>query len=90
MKNQDFIHTFVYNRNFEGHTNSLTARNAKLFSYNTCIAQHAKNVIIINNTRYSVTTSRHQHYLRTAAIKNKANIKYAHDIPMNAQHLTEE
>ncbi len=88
MGNQDLINAFVCNRNYEGRTNSITAKDGKLFSYNTCIAQHTKDGrLIINNTRYSVTTSKQQGYLRTAAKNYHDKVEYVENIDFEAQRL---
>ena len=87
MKNQDLIRNFVNNRYFEGKTGSMTAKDGKLFSYNTCIAQHTKDGrLVINNTRYSVTTSKQQCYLRTAA-KWHGKVECVENIDFDTQQL---
>lgn len=63
MKNKDLCTYFA-----GGLAAGLTANNlsisydgSRLFSYNTVIAQRLKNgVVLVNTTRYSPTTSRHQ------------------------------
>ena len=87
MKNQDLINAFVSNPNFDGHTGSMTAQGGKLFSYNTCIAEHTSDGrLIINNTRYSVTTSKQQGYLRAAA-RWHGKVECVENIPFNTQRL---
>ena len=59
---------------------SMYSTGNKLFSYNTCIAQHSKEnegkqTIIINKTKYSQTTSKHLYILRNVINKEKFNIK---------------
>ena len=91
MKNQDLINAFVYNRNYEGKTGSMTAKNGKLYSYNTCIAQHTEDGrLIINNTRYSVTTSKQQGYLRTAAKNHHNKVECVENIGFDTQCLVME
>lgn len=36
----------------------------RLYSYETCIAQHVGNVVVLNATKYSVTTSKQQTIVR--------------------------
>lgn len=64
----------------------------KLFSYNTCIAQHSENnedkqTIIINKTKYSQTTSKHLYILCNVINKEKFNIKEVDNQPINTTHL---
>lgn len=74
MKNKDLCFAFV-----AGTAASLNANNMfvsidgkKLYSYGTVIAQRLRNgVILINSTRYSVTSNRHQYYLMAAARASK-------------------
>lgn len=90
MKNRDLIESFVRNRHFNGRTGSMTAIDGKLFSYNTCIAQHTKDGrLIINNTRYSVTTSKQQGYLRAAA-KWHNKVECVDNIGFSTQRLVKE
>ena len=63
MKNQEVISKFV---NFAESAATVNVRSTgdKLFNYETCIAQRHKGKIIVNVTRYSVTTSKIQCYVR--------------------------
>ena len=63
MKNQEVISKFV---NFAESAATVNVRSTgdKLFNYETCIAQRHGGKIIVNVTRYSVTTSKMQNYLR--------------------------
>lgn len=63
MKNQDVIKKFV-NFSEEAHTLNVVSTGEKLFNYDTCLAQRHKGKIILNVTRYSVSTSKVQHYLK--------------------------
>lgn len=74
MKNKDLCFDFV-----AGTAVGLTANNMfvsvdgkKLYSYGTVIAQRLRNgVILVNRTRYSVTSGRHQYYLMAAVRTSK-------------------
>jgi len=46
----------------------------KLYSYYTLMAQRTANGIIVNACKYSVTTSKHQGYIRAAL--DKYGLKY--------------
>ena len=63
MRNQEVISKFV---NFAESAATANVRSTgdKLFNYYTCIAQRHEGKIIVNVTRYSVTTSKMQNYLR--------------------------
>lgn len=63
MRNQEVINKFV---NFAESAATANERSTddKLFNYETCIAQRHEGKIIVNVTRYSVTTSKMQNYLR--------------------------
>ena len=63
MKNKEVISKFV---NFaeSAATANVRSTGEKLFNYGTCIAQHHGGKIIVNVTRYSVTTSKIQCYVR--------------------------
>ena len=63
MRNQEVISKFV---NFaeSAATANVRSTSDKLFNYETCIAQRHEGKIIVNVTRYSITTSKMQNYLR--------------------------
>ena len=62
MRNKEVISKFV---NFAelAATKNVRSTGDKLFNYNTCIAQRHEGKIIVNVTRYSVTTLKMQNYL---------------------------
>lgn len=63
MRNQEVISKFV---NFAESAATANVRSTgdKLLSYYTCIAQRHEGKIIVNVTRYSITTSKLQNNLR--------------------------
>ena len=63
MRHQEVISKFV---NFAeaAATANVFSTGDKLFNYETCIAQRHGGKIIVNVTRYSITTSKMQNYLR--------------------------
>ena len=73
MRNQEVISKFV---NFaeSAATANVRSNGDKLFNYETCIAQRHEGKVIVNVTRYSVTTSKIQNYLR-AELSNKVVIE---------------
>lgn len=80
MKNKDLCIDFVAGTaaGLAANNMSVSYDGMRLYSYETVIAQRLKNgVILVNYTRYSVTTSRHQYYLKNAAqaFKTRENKK---------------
>ena len=63
MRNKEVISKFV---NFAESAATANVRSTgdKLLSYYTCIAQRHEGKIIVNVTRYSITTSKMQNNLR--------------------------
>ena len=63
MTNQEVISKFV---NFAESAATANVRSTgdKLFNYETCIAQRHEGKYLLNVTRYSITTSKIQCYVR--------------------------
>lgn len=80
---ESFIqHKYAKNRN-------LKSTGVKLYSFDTCIAQwYAKDGIIINKTKYSTSTNKHQ-YLLNYLLKNVDDILIleVNDIPKDETSL---
>lgn len=68
-------HTPIRDLMWGGRNCSISTDGAKLWSYNTVIAQWGGNAVLINNTKYSRTTSKQQSALKLEC-KN-LNIKTA-------------
>lgn len=68
MKNKEVCKEFIRRRVARG--SNLFSTGDKLFSYNTCIAQFNGHALVLNETKYSPTISRHQSYLRNAITHN--------------------
>lgn len=82
MKNRDVIAAFIQGR--PAHTANLESVGDRLINYNTVLAQRLPNgEIIVNSTKYSVSTSRIQSYLR-ADVDTYQEVT---DIPMNTRAL---
>lgn len=65
MKNSEVAQAFAFNYVNNAKALNLEFTNNKLYSYATVIAQRLDDGrVIVNNTKYSCTTSRHQYYLR--------------------------
>ena len=86
MTNNQFIRDYV-RMNLDGKNGRLTAKDDKLFSYNTCIGERRGNKILVNITRYSMTTSTHRNQLIREAESWGMEIKKVDGIRMGAQHL---
>ena len=75
MKNKDVVLAFLDKREAWG--SNLYSTGKRLISYNTTIAEWYSNYyLLVNHTRYSVTTSIHQGYLRRELVNiaNNSNI----------------
>jgi hypothetical protein len=59
MRNDKVITEFL-KKNFNLSASSVSSEQDKLFSYSTIIAQWFDNTLLVNTTRYSVTTSKAQ------------------------------
>lgn len=72
MSNKDVVIAFL---NMEkAKVNNLNSTGTRLFSYNTCIAQYInEDTILLNTTKYSVTTSKHLTILKRN-IKDKYQV----------------
>lgn len=57
MRNKDVIECFLSKK--LGNTAHLRSTGDKLISYNTCIVQWDNDKFIVNNTKYSTTSSIH-------------------------------
>ena len=89
MKNKDLCSLFA-----GGRASGLTANNmsvshdgTRLYSYNTVIAQRLRNgVTLVNVTRYSPTTSRHQG-CAFRALYGAPNCANKKPVPLGARDL---
>jgi len=90
MKTIDVIFAFKSRR--AAKTSHISTDGTKLFSYYTCIAQWFNNdTLIISDTKYSPTTSKHQTYLKNA-VENMHGITILLldcNIQMGAKDLTD-
>ena len=90
MTNKNLCLDFVKGAN-EGNGSNMRIFNNRLYSYNTCICERFGNErknynFIMNETKYSVSTSRHQYYLRYA-LRNE-NVIPANSVPRGAESLS--
>lgn len=96
MKNKDFIYNFCkgnFDENKVYRCNNLTIKDGRLFSYNTCIAEYEAdytNSVIINMTKYSSTTSRHQNLMMQYFNEYRHGLSWIvyDDVPINTINLS--
>lgn len=91
MRNSDLCIIFVNGTrdNVKGNSMSINFDGSKLYSYGTCIAQKLPNgSIIVNATKYSATTSKHQSYLRRAIPSERKTHVTTKHVPFGAYDLT--
>ena len=81
MTNKEVCNAFVNKTN--GQSGSMRTDGVKIYSYNTCIGEWVDGKIIINASKYSVTTSKQQHYLRGAA-SYKGYVETTKHVPMGS------
>ena len=85
MKNKEVIEKFL-NRESAGGSN-LYSDGCRLINYATTLAQwHDNYHLIVNNTKYSVSTSKNQTWLR-GAITDSIVVKEVYNIPINTKNL---
>ena len=59
----------------------------KLYSYNTCIGQWVGNVVYINTTKYSNTTTKLQNYLLYKTINYNLGVEILDNVFKNQSFL---
>lgn len=69
MRNVDVVKAFVAGAE-KGRTKNLKIDGNYLINYNTVIARRIGEMIFLNKTKYSVTTSRIQNMIRSHTPKN--------------------
>lgn len=85
-KNNELISMFLVGR--EGRARNLTSYNGKLKSYDTVIAEWVNGDLLVNDTKYSNTTTKIQNDLRKqlGGIPH-IDVRHYTDIPINCQSL---
>lgn len=86
MKNIEVIECFL--KKDWGNSDHLHSTGDKLISYNTCIAQWNNDKIILNTTKYSVTSSIHLGLLKSRLEGCAFYVeKRVNNIPINCRDL---
>ena len=87
MKNQSVINAFVCGKSAKSYNGNLKSFGNRLVSYYTTIAQRLDNgTILLNSTRYSVSTSKIQTWTRVAFYKHR-NVVEVTNVPLGAIDL---
>lgn len=74
-----------YEKDYESGTMYTT--HGKLYSYSTCIAEWKDNTLLINETSYSCTTSKHLSLLYRF-IKESTKTYHLYNVPKNVIRLS--
>jgi len=85
ISNNEVIDNFL-NKKFGFSGSSVSSKQDKLFSYNTIIAQWFDDTLLVNNTKYSSTTSKTQGRL-IRSINNSTRWFTVDNIEMNTKNL---
>ena len=87
MKTRDLIEKFVNGKSglFASNTHS---KGDKLYNWETVIAQFINNILFINTTHYSVTTTKHQNKLLRLAERDNMLYYTVDGISMGTDDLS--
>lgn len=86
MKNSEVIHKFLCEQEAQG--SNLYSTGTQLISYSTCLAEWWDNKLLINETKYSVSTSKWQNKLFFEASQSSVPIFYVgNQVPMGTSTL---
>ena len=86
---EDVVETFIETRGGRDQkASSVTTVGRRLYSYNTVIAEFTNSSLILNVTKYSMTTSRLQNRIRRIALANNVNLVEVDNRPFNVQKLS--
>lgn len=88
MKNKEVIELFLQKKEAKG--SNLYSDGHRLVNYNTTLAEwYSEFLLIVNNTRYSVTTSKNQDWIKYATDKREKVIPLViYNVPINTKDLT--
>lgn len=87
MRNNQVIDAFLNHNEVVSDNKNLRSTGTKLFSYSTCIAQWLDDILIINVTKYSKTTSTIQNRLAERALNRKINTIKVDGVGYNVSNL---
>ena len=87
MRTRDLIENFVNGKSGLFASN-MHSKGDKLFNWETVIAQFIDNILFINTTHYSITTSKHQNNLIEFANQKGIHYYTVDGISMNTRDLS--
>lgn len=87
IKTREAIEDFVNTKSCRAASN-LFSKDNKLFNWTTVIAQWFGDILVINNTWYSRTTTKHQNKLFYYAEKNRIPHYEVFNVPFGKNDLT--
>lgn len=86
--NHDVVENFVKKNRESSKGFSIVFRDNRLFSYDTCIAEWMKDgTLLVNRTKYSVTTSKYQNYLMYLLSSHTGKVVVVENVPRGAYNL---
>ena len=87
MKNKDVIELFLQKKKASG--SNLYSDGNKLVNYSTTLAEwYSEFILLVNDTRYSVSTSKNQSWLKCAIDKHAYIVPIPlYHVPINTKEL---
>lgn len=86
MTNYNLINIFL-NKDKSYKTHNMSIDGNKLVMYSTVIAEYTKDILIINNSKYSRTTSKYQNYLLRRSKNCFNKIIVVTNVPIDSKYL---
>lgn len=88
MNNQSVINAFLCSKSAKSSNGNLHSNGDKLYSYYTVIAERLANgTIVLNRTKYSVSTSKIQTWLLNSVVIGGFPHREVYNVPLGAQNL---
>ena len=88
MNNKSVINAFICGKSAKSSNGKLYSNGEKLYSYYTVIGQRlADGTIILNRTKYSVSTSKIQTWLLYSVIESGLQYKEVCNVPLGGYRL---
>ena len=85
MTNLQVINAFANGKSAKSSNHNLCSYGDKLYNYYTCLAQRLSDgTILVNTTKYSVSTSKIQTYIKYVLTKYNG----VNNVPLGASDLT--
>jgi hypothetical protein len=87
MNNQSVINAFLCGKSAKSSNGNLRTDGNKLVSYYTAIAVRMGDTIVLNRTKYSVSTSKIQTWLLYSVIESGLQYKEVCNVPLGGYKL---